>query len=264
MNSRQFIAAVLAVVLMTAPLRAARSFNGTSDSSASQNGANIGTLGTSLLTIAITELQTSFTPTDKLLFELTGNYNSFNGAFLIDTNGLTGPGNSCHGLYFAMHTSGSSYRVRSMNATPTAGVWHTYVFTMTSSSANWNLYIDGVAQTLTNCDLASPGTQAFADAQLCLMARGCNTSLFNAGSVAWWAVWRGVILSANEAQSLYACQNPWAIQPESLLHATWYNGTDSPEASYAALQALGQNTPVVGTAFTPGPPSSGCGSVFEP
>lgn len=261
---------LLLTVFLLCPAWGARSFNGTSDGAfvectGTQGGCNTICTGCTIPAIADAGVQSwnisfwlwenSWGSSDKLIIEQSANYNNRQSTFLIDSGGIPS-GSACVSStpYFAVNTDvGVHYRSRAWTA-PSAAAWHHYLFIVDRTGASWALYIDGVAQSLINCDVGSPSTGNLLPDGVSLMSRD-NASLFNGGKMARLAMWHDVILTANEAKSLASCVEPWLIRPENLaIYAPLY-GHDSNEPSYAVSQGLRTTAPLTGTSYTNDPPA---------
>jgi hypothetical protein len=121
----------------------------------------------------------SYADDDHLAMELTSNYNTSNGGFLIDPDSTVSGG----GKFEISLRGNAGYTVATMPR-PTAGTWHQYVivFDKTAPANNQiTAYVDGQAQPLTMVTAAA-NTNTFASDDLYLMSRN-NTTLFGAGNL---------------------------------------------------------------------------------
>ncbi len=148
---------------------------------------------------------------DELAMELTENFNSAPGGFLVDPN-------SSYGSFAVGIGIGSSRNV-SIFARPSAGAWHHYAFVLdTAAPASEQVvpYVDGAPVAYTKVE-SGTGASAFADANLYLMSRAAG-GLFGAGDLDEVALY-GRALSASEVAGHYALSIPNAA-PEAAFTAT--------------------------------------------
>ncbi|HEX6781220.1 MAG TPA: PKD domain-containing protein [Solirubrobacterales bacterium] len=148
---------------------------------------------------------------DELAMELTENFNSAPGGFLVDPN-------SSYGSFAVGIGIGSSRNV-SIFARPSAGAWHHYAFVLdTTAPASEQVipYVDGAPVAYTKVE-SGTGASAFADANLYLMSRAAG-SLFGAGDLDELALY-GRTLSASEVAGHYALSIPNAA-PEASFTAS--------------------------------------------
>jgi PKD repeat protein len=148
---------------------------------------------------------------DELAMELTENFNSVPGGFLIDPN-------SSYGSFAVGIGIGSSRNV-SIFARPTAGAWHHYAFVLdTNAPASEQVvpFVDGQPVAYTKVE-SGTGAGAFADSNLYLMSRAAS-GLFGAGDLDEVALF-GRALSASEVAGQYALAFPNAA-PEAAFTAT--------------------------------------------
>jgi len=148
---------------------------------------------------------------DELAMELTENFNSAPGGFLVDPN-------SSYGSFAVGIGIGSSRNV-SIFARPSAGAWHHYAFVLdTTAQASEQVipYVDGSPVAYTKVE-SGTGASAFADSNLYLMSRAAS-GLFGAGDLDEVALY-GRALSASEVAGHYALSIPNAA-PEASFTAT--------------------------------------------
>jgi PKD repeat protein len=148
---------------------------------------------------------------DELAMELTENFNSAPGGFLVDPN-------SSYGSFAVAIGIGSSRNV-SIFSRPSAGAWHHYAFVLdTAAPASEQVipYVDGAPVAYTKVE-SGTGASAFADANLYLMSRAAG-GLFGAGDLDEVALY-GRALSAGEVAGHYALSIPNAA-PEASFTAT--------------------------------------------
>jgi PKD repeat protein len=148
---------------------------------------------------------------DELAMELTENFNSAPGGFLVDPN-------SSYGSFAVGIGIGSSRNV-SVFARPSAGAWHHYAFVLdTTAPASEQVvpYVDGSPVAYTKVE-SGTGASAFADSNLYLMSRAAS-GLFGAGDLDELALY-GRALSAGEVANHYALTFPNAA-PEASFTAS--------------------------------------------
>lgn len=143
--------------------------------------------------------------TDLLAAELTPNYGSNPGGFIIDPNDAGGA--------FVVGVSSSPGLSAYSIPRPVALAWHRLLFTVDFgvSQALGAIYVDGIRQTLTAIDTSYVGgTQAgFANSTLYLLSRA-GASLF-APSLALiqdFTIYRGVL---SDSEAMADATNPWQI-----------------------------------------------------
>ncbi len=148
---------------------------------------------------------------DELAMELTDNFNSAPGGFLVDPN-------SSYGSFAVAIGIGSSRNV-SILARPSAGAWHHYAFVLdTAAPASEQVvpYVDGSPVAYTKVE-SGTGASTFADANLYLMSRAAG-GLFGAGDLDEVALY-GRALSASEVAGHYALSIPNAAPEASFTAA---------------------------------------------
>jgi hypothetical protein len=229
-------------------MSSARSLNGTSSDWMKTTSA-IDLSFTSILTVSFWLWWNAFLTDDQLAIELTTNNNSFNTGFNVDPNDSGARGLGCALL------DSSGYNAAFITP-PSAQSWHHYAITFDKASASVSvnaitgMYVDGVAQTLTN-QLKNPCANKFANDNLYFMNRG-GASLFANGRIAHVALWN-VQLLANELAALGGGVSPLRIRPLSLKFYWPIWGAFSPE-----LPLIANNPTITVTGTTPaaGPPVS--------
>jgi Concanavalin A-like lectin/glucanases superfamily len=218
----------------------ARSFNGTSQAIQSQSTVNLS--GTSIITASFWLWWNAFANDDELAAETSANYNSSNGAILIDPNSSTSSAFDVNIHTGSGYTSGHFPR-------PSAAVWHHYAIIF-NTSALAQVWVDGVSQTVTSSSGA--GTGNFGNLTLNLMSRNSST-LWAAGRMADFAIFNRA-LSTSEILSLASQQ----ITPISLdngaLAVNYKFNEQTPLQDLSQNQNFGTTTgnPVV----VDGPPNS--------
>jgi PKD repeat protein len=148
---------------------------------------------------------------DELAMELTENFNSAPGGFLVDPN-------SSYGSFAVGIGIGSSRNV-SIFARPTAGQWHHYAFVLdTAAPASQQVipYVDGQPVAYTKVE-SGTGAPAFADSSLYFMSRAA-AGLYGAGDLDEVALF-GRALSPAEVASQFALSIP-NTAPEAAFSAT--------------------------------------------
>jgi YD repeat-containing protein len=150
------------------------SFNGTN--SAAQAALNLS--GTSKLTLEFWMKWDSYADDDDLAFELTPNFNSNPGGFLVDPNAPE------EGGKFAVGIGSGESRNTAYFARPSAGAWHHYAIVMdTSAPASDQVipYVDGQAVPYVKTK-SGTGAGNFANSTLYFMSRAAS-ALFGAGDL---------------------------------------------------------------------------------
>lgn len=156
----------------------ARSFNGTNQ--AIQSSATVNLSGTSVITLSFWLWWNAFANDDELAMETSANYNSNNGAILIDPNSSTHAGSFDWNIHTAAgFTAGHTAR-------PSAAAWHHYAAIM-NTSAQPQVWIDGVSQSVSND--GTNGTGNFGNFTLNLMSRN-STTLWAAGRMSDFAIFQ--------------------------------------------------------------------------
>jgi hypothetical protein len=174
----------------------ARSFNGTSQAIQSQSTVNLS--NTATITLSFWLWWNAFANDDELALETSANYNSNNGAILIDPNSSTSSA-------FDVNVHTSNYNSCNFPR-PSAATWHHYGI-IASTTAQAQVWVDGKSQTVSGG--ASPGGN-FGNFTLNLMSRN-NTTLWGAGRMSDFAIFNRA-LSVSEILSLASQQ----ITPISL------------------------------------------------
>jgi len=148
---------------------------------------------------------------DELAMELTENFNSVPGGFLIDPN-------SSYGSFAVGIGIGSSRNV-SIFARPTAGAWHHYAFVLdTTAPASEQVipYVDGQPVAYTKVE-SGTGAPPFADSTLSFMSRA-GSSLLGTGDLDEVALY-GRALSATEISKQFSYSVP-NLAPEASFTAS--------------------------------------------
>jgi len=162
---------------------------------------------------------------DELAMELTENFNSVPGGFLVDPN-------SSYGSFAVGIGIGSSRNV-SIFARPTAGAWHHYAFVLdTQAPAAEQVipYVDGQPVAYTKVE-SGTGAPPFADSNLSLMSRA-GSSLFGAGDLDEVALY-GRALSAAEISKQFGYSVPNAA-PEASFTASPNPATTGAAVTFSA------------------------------
>lgn len=225
----------------------ARQFDGSTQGAFSSTALDLSSAGTGPITLAFWLWWDTFANDDDLALELSANYNSNAGTFIVDPNDAVG-------VFNFGHSSGSGYRSVHF-ARPSAAAWHHYMLVIdTTDSANCVAYVDGSSVTVTNT--FNTGGSAWTSSQtLNVMCRNDGTSLLGAGRMAGLGIWAGA-LTAGNATSLAAGAAPSTIGTP--LYSWNICGASSPEPA-------ANGTPVLLLFGTPlqvaDPPSfTGCGA----
>jgi hypothetical protein len=164
----------------------ARVFDGSTQ--ALQSSASVTNTGTQL-SFSFWLYENSFNNSDELLAESSANYNSNNGAFLIDPNSGSFAGLFEVDVHVAAGTISYTF------ARPSAAAWHHYVIVWDISVPSLVVYVDGSSVTVTN-HVSHTGT--FTSQVVNLMSRNA-ASLWNAGRLAEFAMWNTALTSGNAA-----------------------------------------------------------------
>ncbi len=234
----KLISLLLALILVCLPVRAARSFNGTSDAGTT---STLSLSGQSAITVVFWLHWTTFANDDKLALEYSANYGTNAGSFIIDAN-------DSGGKFLAGMAAAGTYNTSEFTR-PTAGAWHHYaiVFDRSAAAANQIIpYLDGAAASYTKFS-SSAMSGNFSNYNLYLMSRAA-TGLFGGGRMAELAVYGGA-LSANDIAALGKGYSPLLIARSSLLHYFPLGGRMSPEIGL--LQ--GASVTLTGTSYADGP-----------
>jgi PKD repeat protein len=155
-------------------LDTAVSFNGTSD--AAQAALNLS--ATNKLTLEFWMKWDSFANDDDLAFELTPNFNSNPGGFIVDPNAPEEEGK------FAVGIGSGESRNTAYFARPSAGAWHHYALVMDAAapaSEQVVPYVDGQPVPYTKTKTGT-GAGSFANSSLYFMSRAAS-ALFGAGDL---------------------------------------------------------------------------------
>ena len=169
------------------PNTAAR-FDGVNDAAS----APVDLSGKTAATIEFWMKWNSWANNDALAFELTENFNSVPGGFLVDPNASYGS--------FAVAIGMGASRNIALFPRPTAGEWHHYAFAMdTTAPAEEAIvpYVDGKAVTYTKAANGS-GAPPFANAALNFMSRN-GSALFGAGDLDEVAIYDRALSGATVA-----------------------------------------------------------------
>ena len=240
---KQFLAVLLAWLMLTSPAWAARSFNGSSQSAST--GSTVTVSGLSAITVAFWLKVSSFG--SGVYLESSPNSNSNTGAFSV-TYGTTG---SCTNLFYFYEKGTSWYQVVGFTA-PSTGAWHQFTLVIGDLVSASKAYVDGGSQSLTTCSSSGTGS-TFTNQNLYLMARN-NASGWTSGSLAEVAVFAAT-LNANQALALASC-TPDTIGVNPVFYAPMW-GADSPEPE---LSGNANNVSLTGTPpMANHPPVKPCG-----
>jgi hypothetical protein len=157
---------------------------GNSDTAASFDGvsgaaqAPVNLSGTSQVTVEFWLKWNKYENNDSLAMELTPNFNTTPGGFLVDPNA------SDLGGKFAVGIGMNGTRNNVFFARPSAGVWHYYAFVLNTTApgaTEITPYVDGEPVAYSKIE-SGTGAGAFADSTLNFMSRDA-TSLFGAGTL---------------------------------------------------------------------------------
>ena len=175
------------------------SFNGTSDFG--QIPMNLA--GSPTITVDFWMNWSLYANNNALAMELTANFNTHPGGFIVDPNSSTGQ--------FAVSIGSGGSRNTAQFTRPTAGRWHHYTFVMDTTQPGATTitpYVDGQPVAYTNAGASGTGAGNFANSSLYLMARG-GTSLFGAGSLDDLAIYN----TALDPQRIQDHYNSWGTNP---------------------------------------------------
>lgn len=181
------------------------SFNGTSDFG--QIPMNLSTSAT--VTVEFWLKWTAYANNDALGMELTPNFNTNPGGFLVDPNSSSGQ--------FAVSIGTGAARNTSLFARPSAGAWHYYAFVLDTTAPGATQvipYVDGQPISYTK-GASGTGSGNFASSSLYLMSRA-GSSLFGAGTLDELAIYNGA-LDAQRVQDHY---NSWGANPRPVAALT--------------------------------------------
>lgn len=231
----------------------ARSFTA-SNSDFMQSDVTIDLTAATTITVAFWGWNNTNASTDHLFAESSPNFNVNTGAFLIDPNSGSSPGNFEYGV----HGSGGGKTNSVTFAQASAGVWHHYTLiidTTANSTANFVAYVDGVSQSLTSLT-ATLDVPGFGNQSVFLASRN-GTSLFNDCRMAEFAIWNAA-LSSVDASNLANGAAANTVEVANLVRYVPICGNASPEPD-----AVTGNWTVTGTTQTSHPAAGGCGGVLE-
>jgi hypothetical protein len=206
----------------------ARTFNGSSDAFGSSAAVNISAAGTGAITLSFFLWWDSFGNDDQLALELSANYNSNAGSFIIN------PNSSGAGAFEYSHSNGAG-GYRSGNFTrPSAAAWHHYMLVMDTTDTLLHVaYVDGSVVT-TNVGANGGGATWNAGYTLYGMSRAAG-ALFGDGRMAELAIWTSALTSGN-ASSLAGGTLASAIGTPAYYWKMC--GTDSPEPATVGSPSL--------------------------
>ena len=191
-----------------------RSFNGTNQALNSSTTINFSS--TTVMSVWFWLNETAFNNSDELLAESSTNYNSNVGAFLIDPNSGT-----THEFDFNVNGIGS---VACNIVRPSASAWHSYLLEVDMTAGTCKAYVDGSSVTVTGGGPAVSGT--ISTQTVYLMSRAAS-SLWNAGSLSEFAVWK--VDESSHASALNGGTLPSAVDSGNLVSYVHLCGTASPE-----------------------------------
>ena len=201
----------------------ARLFDGVNDSLQ----ATVVLSASNKLTLAFWLYWDAFANDDLLAMELTANFNTTAGTFIVDPNSSdTPPANS---FEFALH--GDVGFCRALFSRPSAAAWHHYVCTMDMSASSHEIaaiYMDGTSQSITYFTDDNNTGNFTGSTTLNFMSRN-NASLWGKGRLAEVGIWVGVNLDAGEAKALAQGLTPPGVRPGSLEYYWPLIGRTSPE-----------------------------------
>jgi len=171
-------------------------FDGTDDFVQTGGTMNFGT--TKIVTLSFWMHKTAFGTDDDFAFELSTDYNSNDGAFIVDPNAADGT------FKVGIQDSVTTVKYRGESFTrPSANEWHHYVIVIdnTTTAGDITVYVDGVAQSTTVYINTKDKSSNIITARLYMMSRA-GTSLFGQGILDDVRVFNRVI-TAEEAKLLY-------------------------------------------------------------
>jgi len=201
----------------------ARQFNGTSDSL--QSASPLSSLsGVGTVSLAFWMYWDAFANNDELAFESSANYNSNNGAFLVDPNTSGGGGVSAGVFQYSVNLAGAGVHLDCAFTRPSAAAWHQYVLILDATSGSCGAYVDGAVPS--GLTTVNSHTGTFSSQTLNVMSRN-NASLFGAGRMSEISVFSGTI-NSSDASLLAACGRPTSVSSASLLYY-WPINQTSPE-----------------------------------
>jgi YD repeat-containing protein len=157
---------------------------------------------TSQLTVEFWLNWAAYANDDDLALELTPNFNSTDGGFLVDPNAAELGGK------FGVAIGREGSRNNAYFARPSAGVWHHYalVFDTTASATQQILpYVDGKPVSFEKLNTGT-GADKFANSTLSFMSRNAS-ALFGKGSLDEVAIYKRA-LNAGEINSHYLARSP--------------------------------------------------------
>lgn len=203
----------------------ARSFNGTSDFLQSASALSA-ISGKNYLAIGFW-VKTTFAADDDMLLELSANANSNAGGVMILGN------ESGANKVLIKSTLTSTQAPESQFTAPSDNVWHHLLFDMDLASPgggyDYNLFIDGVAQTRTAGANISTAGDTFGSYVLNVMSRN-GASLFADGALADLCIWNPATpMTAVEAGNLAAGARANTVRSGEILYYWPLSGTSSPE-----------------------------------
>ena len=169
------------------------SFDGSND----YVSAPVNLSGTNIASLSFWMKWNAYANDDDLAFEYTTNFTGVN-AFIID------PNDSTPSRFSIIMSATGGYYNGGYITRPSAGVWHHYgvILNRTTGTANGvTIYVDGVAQSMTQTYSSDFSSSNFDNSSLYFMSRG-GSSLFGAGSLDDVRIYNRA-LSATEITQLY-------------------------------------------------------------
>jgi PKD repeat protein len=158
--------------------------------------AGIDLSGTSKVTVEFWLKWNAFANDDRLAFELTPNFNSFDHGLLIDPNA---------GSSFGIGIGRGASRNTAYFPRPSAGVWHHYAIvidTAQPAATQITPYVDGQAMSFFK-DANGTGAGTFANSTLYFMSRG-GSALFGAGDLDEVAIYEAALSASTIAAHVAA------------------------------------------------------------
>lgn len=159
---------------------------------------------------------------------------------------------------FVITRLNDGYRVRRV-AGPSLNTWHNMTWVMVSDSdTGWVCIIDGVQQTLINCNLGGPSANNFTNnvAHCCKLGGSGGSALYFNGYIGQFAVWLDA-LNLNQMAQLSSNREPSSVNPPPY-HWWPFYGTSSPEPNLSGNSVVA-NDPMNLTnnpTFVSGPPNA--------
>lgn len=199
-----------------------RQFNGTNQSLQSASALS-SMSGISTVSMSFWMYWDAFADDDKLAFEFSSNYNSNNGAILVDPDSSGGGGVPSGIFQYSVNIAGTGQHLDCTITRPSAAAWHQYVLVLNASAGTCAAYVDGSNASPTT---VNSHTGTFSSQVMNVMSRD-NSSLWGAGRMSEIAIFSGTV-NSTDAAALASCGRATAVTSATLLYY-WEINQASPE-----------------------------------